>query len=80
MSIRKRFVKNNMVSVAKITQKKEPILLDSFKVIARLTSEIIDNHPSITGNTFFSIKSTLSKILGLNVPVIPTYIFFSILT
>lgn len=53
---------------------------DSFKVIARLTSGIIDNHPSITGNTFFSIKSTLSKILGLNVPVIPTDIFFSILT
>ena len=25
----KRFVKNNIVSVAKITQKKEPILLDS---------------------------------------------------
>ena len=32
------------------------------------------------GSTFFSIKSTLSKILGLNVPVIPTEIFFSILT
>ena len=34
----------------------------------------------MTGSTFFSIKSTLSKILGLNVPVIPTEIFFSILT
>ncbi len=40
LSLWKRFVKNNMVSVAKITQKKEPILLDSFKVIARLTSGI----------------------------------------
>ena len=29
-----------LVSVAKITQKKEPILLDSFKVITRLTSDI----------------------------------------
>ena len=29
-------------------------------------------HPFITGNTFCSIKSILSKILGLNVPVIPT--------
>ena len=38
-SLWKRFVKNNMVSIAKITQKKEPILLDSFKVIARLTCD-----------------------------------------
>ena len=38
----KRFVKNNMVSVAKITQKKEPILLDSFKVIARFTSGLVN--------------------------------------
>lgn len=36
-------------------------------------------HTYNTGSTFFSIKSTLSKILGLNVPVIPTEIFFSLL-
>lgn len=42
------FVKNNIVSVAKITQKKEPILLDSFKVIARLTSGIIDDTPDFS--------------------------------
>ena len=45
----------------------------------QLTAEIIEYHPLITGNTFCSIKSTLSKILGLNVPVIPTETFTSLL-
>ena len=33
----------------------------------------------ISGSTFFSINSTRSKILGLNVPVTPTEIFCSAL-
>ena len=40
---------------------------------------ILKKHIQERGNTFCSMKSTLSNILGLNVPVIPTDTFFSLL-
>ena len=47
---------------------------------AERREEVPCPHFSISGITFSSTKSTLSNILGLNVPVTPTVIFFSLFT